>query len=99
MAITSTGGNVNISATWTTSSKPAAIAVGYIAGNAGVAAALGFDNATVQSLLNGHITAAGSITGGGTTQTSVFDGGSSSAVNLLNSTLSCRTTASPPVSA
>ena len=60
VTITSTAGNVNVSGTGTTTSIPETVSTGYEGGLAGVDVSLGFDNATVQSFLNGHITAAGS---------------------------------------
>lgn len=89
-SITSTGGNVNVSGTGTTTSDPVTVTTGYDGGKAGVDVSLSFDNATIQSFLNGHITAAGSEIGGGSISnggTIAFNGGDSNAVDLTNSTL------------
>src|SRR5262249_8876275 len=59
VTITSTAGNVNITASGTTSTKPDASTYSPVDGRAGVSVGLAWEAADVEATANGHITAAG----------------------------------------
>ena len=75
--IDSTGGSVNVLATGTTSASESAATTEFTAGFAGVSAGLTFDDATVNALVDGTVTAAGQVT-----QANSFNGANSTGVNL-----------------
>lgn len=89
--IASSDGNVSINSAGITSSTPSSQTNGYGNGLAGVNVSLSFDTATVDTYVNGHVSAAGTINlaqGGATdSNTLTFNGGDSSVVNLTNSTI------------
>ncbi len=91
VTVASSAGNVSIGATGSTSSIPSAQTTGFDNGRAGVNLGLSFDTATVETDVNGHVSAAGSINlaqGGSTSNnTLTFNGGNANDVNLADSTL------------
>ena len=92
-SITSTAGSVNFNATGNTTTQPDATTNGYDNGRtgnvAGVSAAIGYDNASILTTVNGNITAAGTATPGADATGTVagFEGDSKNTVDVDNNTI------------